>query len=136
MNNLLALVPVLIGFMIPLQAKSNSRLYSGNGDAVLTGLISVSLTVVIIGVFFLLSGRPLSLVRLPWWAYAGGVFGALYVISISWVSGKIASTQLIAALLAGQMLMAFVLDSLQNGGISLKQLTSLALVFGAVLLNK
>lgn len=136
MNNFYAFLPVLVGFLIPIQAKLNGKLFSLNQNAIFTSLISVTLSGLIIGLVFFSTSRSFPLVKAPFWVYLGGLFGALYLVGLSWVAVKVNTTQLVAGLLAGQMLMALLIDLVQTGKVTGRQIVSCALVVVAVLLKK
>ena len=129
------LLPVLVGFLIPLQAKFNGQLFAISKDAVLTGLISVSVTTFFVALSLLALGRPLALPQAPWWVYLGGLCGALYVVAVSFLAARLPLTVLVTGLLAGQIVMSLVLDYMNQGNLSIRQISACLLVGGAVALN-
>lgn len=135
MNQALYLLPLIVGFLIPLQAKFNGRLFEASKDAVLTGLISVSITTLFVGICILALRRPLFLPDVPWWVYLGGVCGAIYVVGASFLAARLPLTVLVTGLLAGQIVMSLILDRLQYGTLSLRQISACILIAVAVFLN-
>lgn len=129
------LLPVLVGFLIPLQAKFNGQLFEISKDAVLTGLISVTVTTFFVAISLLALGRPLTLPQAPWWVYLGGLCGALYVVAVSFLAARLPITVLVTGLLAGQIVMSLFLDYMNQGTLSARQLSACLLVGGAVFLN-
>ena len=136
MNSYYAYFPLIVGALIPIQAKLNGKLYSFNQNAVFTSLISVLMSAIIITVVYFSTTKQMPPIKTQWWIYAGGVFGALYLIGLGWVAAKVSTTQLVAGLLAGQMIMALVIEYAQNGKIGLNQMISAGLVIVAALIKK
>lgn len=135
MSQIIWILPVLVGFLIPLQAKFNGQLFEISKDAVLTGLISVTVTTVFVALSLFALERPLTLPQAPWWVYLGGLCGALYVVAVSFLASRLPLTTLVTGLLAGQVVMSIILDYLNHGTFSVRQIFSCFLVGGAVLLN-
>lgn len=135
MNQLLWLLPFAVGFLIPLQAKFNGQLFAASKDAVLTGLISVTVTTLVVAFCLVAFRRPFIFPQVPWWVYLGGACGALYVVAVSFLAAKLPLTVLVTGLLAGQIIMSIFLDFLNQGALSLRQIATCLLVIGAVTLN-
>lgn len=136
MSNYYAFLPLLVGALIPVQAKLNGKLFSLNQNAIFTSLISVIISCCIILMVHLSTTKDLPLVKAPWWVYTGGAIGAVYLVGLAWVAAKVSTTQLIAGLLGGQMIMALFIDYFMNGRLNINQLVSAGLVLVAVLIKK
>lgn len=136
MKSYYAYFPLIVGALIPIQAKLNGKLYGFNQNAVFTSLISVLISGIIITIVYFSTTKQLPPMKTQWWIYAGGVFGALYLIGLGWVAAKVSTTQLVAGLLAGQMIMALLIDFLNNGRIGLNQIISAGLVIVAAVIKK
>lgn len=107
-------VAVLAGAMVPLQAGANAMLGRTLGHPLLAAVVSLGVSVAVVGLLALLVRVPLpgpgTLVRVPPWAWIGGLVGALYVASAIVVAPRLGATGFITAVVAGQILMALVLD--------------------------
>lgn len=135
MKQILVLLPFFVGFLIPLQAKLNGKLFIASNDAVLTGLISVSVTTLFVALCLFALRGPVFLPQVPWWVYLGGVCGALYVVAVSFLTAQVPLTVLITGLLAGQIMMSLFLDYMNQGHLSLRQVSTCLLIGAAVFLN-
>jgi transporter family-2 protein len=51
-----------------------------------------------------------TLSRIPWWAWCGGLFGALYVGSAIILSPRIGVAAMLSMVIAGQMVMSLLID--------------------------
>jgi transporter family-2 protein len=133
------LLPILLvlfaGGMIALQAPTNALLARAGGSPVLAALISFAVGTLTLLVVWLASGsrpRPASFAGLPWYAWIGGVYGAAYVAVAAYAAPKIGLASLITIGIAGQIVMALVLDQFGAFGLQ-KDPISLVRVGGAVL---
>jgi transporter family-2 protein len=102
---------------------------------VLAALISFAVGTLTLLVVWLASGsrpRPASFAGLPWYAWIGGVYGAAYVAVAAYAAPKIGLASLITIGIAGQIVMALVLDQFGAFGLQ-KDPISLVRVGGAVL---
>jgi transporter family-2 protein len=140
------LLPILLvlaaGGMVALQAPTNSMLARAGGSPVLAALISFMVGTAVLLVVWLISGnRPAgaALARLPWYAWLGGVYGAIYVGIAAFAAPKIGLASLITIGIAGQIVSAMVLDhfgvlGLPKDPFSLARLAGAALVVVGVVL--
>jgi transporter family-2 protein len=111
------LLPILLvlfaGGMIALQAPTNALLARAGGSPVLAALISFAVGTLTLLVVWLASGsrpRAASFAGLPWYAWVGGVYGAMYVAVAAYAAPKIGLASLITIGIAGQIVMALFLD--------------------------
>jgi len=129
------LLVLFAGGMIALQAPTNVMLARAGGSPVLAALISFAVGTATLLVLWLVSGsRPAAapFASLPWYAWMGGVYGAIYVAVAAFAAPKIGLASLITIGIAGQILMAMWLDHM--GALGLQQHpVSLARIAGAVL---
>lgn len=77
--------------------------------------------------------------RLPWWAWSGGVFGALFVGLAIYLVPQLGAATFIALLVAGQMLGSMAADhvgllGLAQRPVDLPRLVGAALLVGGVVL--
>jgi transporter family-2 protein len=130
------------GTMVALQAPTNAMLTRAVGSPVNAALVSFAVGFLALIVAGLALGvRPnLSAVRaLPWFAWTGGVYGAIFVAIAAFAAPKIGITQFLTISIAGQLAMALALDRLGAFGlprieIGLMRLAGVALVLAGVFL--
>ena len=144
-----ALIPMLLvlaaGGLIALQAPTNALLAKAGGSPVLAALISFAVGTVALAAVFLASGRraaPSAFAGLPWYAWAGGAYGATYVAVAAYAAPKTGLASLITIGIAGQIAIALWLDQVGalgrprepiNGG---RALGALLVIAGVVLVRR
>lgn len=140
------LVPVLLvffaGSMIAIQAPTNAMLARAGGSPVLAALISFAVGTAALFVAWIASGNrpgPASFVGLPWYAWVGGLYGAIFVAVAAYAAPKIGIASLITIGIAGQIAMALWLDhagalGLPREPVNLGRLLGAALVIAGVVL--
>jgi transporter family-2 protein len=109
---------------------------------VLAALISFMVGTAVLLIVWLISGnRPgeAALARLPWYAWLGGIYGAIYVGIAAFAAPKIGLASLITIGIAGQIVSAMVLDhfgvlGLPKDPFSFVRLAGAALVVAGVIL--
>ena len=77
--------------------------------------------------------------RIPWWAWSGGLFGAIFIGLAIVLVPQLGAATFIALLVAGQMLASLMFDhfgwfSLAQRPIDLTRLIGVALLIGGVIL--
>jgi transporter family-2 protein len=139
-------VPMLLvlfaGGMIALQAPTNAMLARAGGSPVLAALISFAVGTAALLIVWLLSGsRPgtAAFANLRWYAWLGGVYGAIYVAVAAFAAPRIGLASLITIGIAGQIAVAMWLDhvgalGLPRDPISLARIAGAALVVVGVVL--
>jgi len=138
MNPAIALPMLLVlfaGGMIALQAPTNAMLARAGGSPVLAALISFAVGTAALLVVWLLSGnRPgaAPFASLRWYAWIGGVYGAIYVAVAAFAAPRIGLASLITIGIAGQIAMAMWLDHVGALGLP-RDPISLGRIAGAVL---
>jgi transporter family-2 protein len=137
--NLTLLLPILLvllaGGMIALQAPTNVMLSKAGGSPVLAALISFAVGTAALFVAWLASGNRPGLApfgALPWYAWIGGVYGAIYVAVAAYAAPRIGLASLITIGIAGQIVMALWLDHVGALGL-LRQPVSGTRIVGALL---
>jgi transporter family-2 protein len=133
------LLPILLvlfaGAMIALQAPTNALLARAGGSAVLAALISFAVGTATLLIVWLASGdrpRVAPFAGLPWYAWIGGAYGAAYVAIAAYAAPRIGLASLITIGIAGQIVMALVLDHVGALGLPRDPL-SVGRVAGALL---
>jgi transporter family-2 protein len=145
MNPAIALPMLLVlfaGGMIALQAPTNAMLARAGGSPVLAALISFAVGTAALLLVWLVSGsRPgtAAFANLRWYAWLGGLYGAIYVAVAAFAAPRIGLASLITIGIAGQIAMAMWLDhvgalGLPRDPISLGRITGAALVVVGVVL--
>lgn len=139
-------VPLMLVFvaggMIALQAPTNAMLAKAGGSPVLAALISFAVGTIALLVAWVASGnRPgaAAFGGLPWYAWIGGLYGAIFVAVAAYAAPKVGLASLITIGIAGQIAMALWLDHLGALGlprepVNLGRLLGAALVIGGVVL--
>jgi transporter family-2 protein len=108
-----------------LQAPINARLAAHAGDSVAAAAISFGVGVAVLAsIAIMRSGLPdgAALANAPWWAWAGGAFGALYVWSSLATVGALGAVTLVAALILGQLTAALFIDAVGGFGLAVREI--------------
>lgn len=134
---LLALLALVAGTCIPTQAGINARLSLWTRSPVLAATISFLVGTVALAGYVMATRLPLPPLRTaagqPWWLWSGGVLGAFFVAVTIHLAPRLGATNMLAWLLAGQMLAALTLDHFGLLGYPLHPL-SLGRLAGVLLL--
>lgn len=111
---LLFAVAVACGAAIAAQSGINAALARGVGGPVHAALVSFAVgTLALLLVALLMRGGLPSrdgVSALPWWAWTGGLLGAFFVTFAVIAAPRLGAGSLVAALIAGQLASAVVLD--------------------------
>lgn len=133
------LIPILLvfiaGALVALQAPTNALLAKAGGSPILAALISFTVGTVALLVVWLGSGnRPgaPAFAGLPWYAWLGGLYGAVFVAVAAYAAPKIGVASLITIGIAGQIAMALWLDHIGAMGLT-REPISVGRVIGALL---
>ena len=140
----LIIIAVLLGVIFAWQTPINAEAARRLGSPVLAGVLSISLSLVLVVTFALMTVRAKpdwsEIASAPWWTWIGGIAGAVFVVAAAVIVPKTGSVVLLAVVL-GQMLGAIVADTYGMWGlavqpISLTKLVGVSLVLaGAVVFN-
>jgi transporter family-2 protein len=105
---------LLAGAAITVQAGANSQLKQSLGDPIgalvvnyILGLIGVVLVAVCVRVPIPATEK---IVSTPWWAWAGGLLGILYGLSVVLLASRMGAATLIATVVTGQLVFSVVVD--------------------------
>jgi bacterial/archaeal transporter family-2 protein len=104
----------IAGALIATQAGVNSQLGRYVGHPILAATISflvgsIALLLCSIGVRSTWAGIAAATAA-PWWAWTGGLLGAIFVVTIAWLAPTLGAATLLSVAIAGQMTFALVLD--------------------------
>jgi transporter family-2 protein len=139
----LALLALAAGTCIPTQAGINARLSLWARSPALAATISFLVGTVVLTGYVLAARLPLPALRSaaaqPWWLWSGGVLGAFFVAVTIYLAPRLGATNMLAWVLAGQMLAAMTLDHFGLLGyplhpLSLGRLAGIVLLIAGVLL--
>ena len=133
------LIPILLvflaGALVALQAPTNAMLAKAGGSAILAALISFSVgTVALLAAWAASGNRPgtAAFAGLPWYAWVGGLYGAVFVAVAAYAAPKIGVASLITIGIAGQIAMALWLDHVGAMGLP-REPIGLGRLMGALL---
>lgn len=113
MNAVTLGLAVLIGMLLPLQALINASLARQT-----TGPLFASLASFTVGMMALLgwwlASRPAleyaALARVPWWAWTGGLIGAVFVAASTLLIPRMGAAALVCLVVFGQVAGSLLLD--------------------------
>ena len=116
----------LAGALIALQAPTNAMLARGAGSPVNAALVSfaVGLAALVI-VAAALGAKPSGAEAraLPWYAWTGGVYGAIFVAVAAFAAPRLGITFFLTVAIAGQLAMALFLDRAGAFGLPVEDIT-------------
>jgi len=136
------LAVVLGGAATALQAPTNAKMMGAVGSPVNAAFVSFAVGTAALGILALvLQVRPdLAASRaLPWYAWVGGLYGAIFVVAAAWGVPRLGVATTIILMVAGQLLLSVVLDHFGAMGmpkqpISLGRVAGVGLVIAGVLM--
>ncbi len=112
------LIPVtlaaLAGVSIVIQQVLNANLRTALNSAAWSGFMSYFVGLVFMVLFAVGMRDPLPSAaiasRIPWWAWSGGLFGAIFIVLAIYLVPQIGAATFIGLLVAGQMLASVTFD--------------------------
>ena len=134
---------VMAGVCIVIQQALNANLRVALNSAVWSGFISYFVGVVCMALLALALRDPIPstvvAARVPWWAWSGGLFGAIFIGAAIFLVPQLGAATFIALLIAGQMIASVTFDhfgwlGLAQRPIDLPRLVGVALLIGGVIL--
>ena len=112
-------IPILLVFiaggMVAIQAPTNAILAKAGGSPILAALISFAVGTAALTVAWIGSGSrpaPAAFAGLPWYAWIGGLYGAIFVAVAAYAAPRIGLASLITIGIGGQIAMGLWLDHL------------------------
>jgi transporter family-2 protein len=138
-----AALALAAGMSVVVQQILNANLRSELNSAVWSGFTSYLVGVLCMVAMALALQEPIPSVgvmaRIPWWAWSGGLFGALFIGISILVAHQLGAAALIALLVTGQMVASIVLDhfgwlGLEPRPIDLTRLIGVCLLIAGVVL--
>jgi transporter family-2 protein len=139
-----ALLAVIAGAFLPLQAGMNGRLAKTGGSPVHASMISFAVGVLALVIYILLTAQAVSwkgLKAAPPYAWAGGALGAFYVTVIVLAFPKIGPGLTFGLVVAGQLLLSMLMEHFQIMGaqhqpVSLGRIAGMLLIVAGVTVMK
>lgn len=137
------LLAVAAGVSIVVQQVLNSNLRMTLNSAAWSGFMSYFVGVVCMALLALALRDPLPsagvAARIPWWAWSGGLFGAIFIGLAILLVPQLGAATFIALLVTGQMLASVAFDhfgwlGLAQRPIDVPRLIGVALLIGGVVL--
>jgi transporter family-2 protein len=113
LKNLLLLLTLVMGAMLPIQAALNGKLMRTFGHPVIGATISFLTGTIALLIYAatIRAGFSLSLAReTQWYHWVGGLIGAVYVTGIIVVIPKLGAGLAFALIVSGQLLMSVLMD--------------------------
>lgn len=139
---MILLAIVIAGGATALQAPTNARLAVALASPVNAAFMSFAIGTVALGVLAaVLHTKPdlAAAKALPAWAWFGGLYGCVFVITAAWGVPRLGAALTITLMVAGQLLLSLALDHFGALGvprhpIGIGRLAGVALVFVGVLM--
>ena len=141
--SLLAMLAVVFGgAATALQAPTNAKMMTAVGSPVNAAFVSFAVGTAALGILaVILQTKPdMAASRaLPWYAWVGGLYGAIFVVAAAWGVPKLGVATTITLMVAGQLLLSLVLDhfgvmDVPKQPMNLGRIAGVALVLVGVLL--
>jgi transporter family-2 protein len=134
-------ITLLAGAALTVQAGLNNQLREGIGNPVLAALISFAVGaggILLYLLFSLVMGTSTlpseqQIATTAWWKWLGGLLGAVYVVTIILVINRLGATTTTGLIIAGQLILALVVDHYGWFGVAEHTISPLRLL-GAVFL--
>ncbi|MFP5459477.1 MAG: DMT family transporter [Bacteriovoracia bacterium] len=116
----------LVGCLLPWQPVVNARLGAELASPMFAGFVSFLGGSIVLGVIALLQGslsdKLTRLSQAPNWTLTGGLLGAVIVVAAIFLVPKIGTTALGVSFIAGQLLMAVVMDHYGMAGLPVRSI--------------
>lgn len=113
MNPTSIALAIFIGMLLPLQALVNAALGKQSFGALFAALASFAVGTAALALWWL-GTRPSFdagvLAKVPWWAWTGGLIGAVYVASATLLVPRLGAAALICLVVFGQIVGSLLLD--------------------------
>ncbi|MBV8092569.1 MAG: DMT family transporter [Acetobacteraceae bacterium] len=126
------------GALLPLQAAINARLARLVGSplwaAAISGLVLTVVLTLIAAASMRAGPRVYSLTGSPWWAWTGGLCGAVVLSATTMAAPRLGAASMIALVMAGQVLCSLLLDTGGLLGLPVLPLSAKRLAAAALLL--
>lgn len=118
---------VVSGALVALQAPTNAMLSRAVGSPVNAALVSFGVGFAALAAAALALGvRPggEAVKALPWYAWTGGLYGAVFVAVAAFAAPRLGVTFFLTAAIAGQLAMALLLDRAGAFGVPVQEIST------------
>lgn len=127
------------GISLVVQQALNANLRAALNSAVWSGFMSYFVGVICMVALALVLQDPLPSVataaRIPWYAWSGGLFGAIFVALAIFLVPQLGAATFFALLIAGQMLGSIVFDHFGLLGVPVHPVSAIRVVGAALLVG-
>jgi transporter family-2 protein len=132
------LLALLVGGALTVQVGMNATLARAIGSPVWASAVSFVIGLLALVGFATVTGSRAStatLGQMPAWAWMGGLLGAVYVASVTILGPRLGGMTMVALVIAGQLLLALVVDQFGILGYPQIAVTPTRLLGAALLLT-
>lgn len=138
-----AALALLAGALMPMQSGVNSTLAQNSEGAIWASFISFVVGTLSLFLVAILTRQEwpvmAHLKQAPWWAWAGGLMGAVFVATSAFLAPKLGAATMMALFVAGQLTMSVILDhfgwaTFPQHSINLWRVLGVVMLFCGVLL--
>ena len=138
-----SVVAAFAGVSVVVQQVLNANLRAALNSAAWSGFVSYLVGLACMALLAVVLRDPVPhasvAARIPWWAWSGGLFGAIFIGLAILLVPQLGAATFIALLVTGQMLASVVLDhfgllGLAQRPVDLPRLLGVALLVGGVVL--
>lgn len=116
------------GAALPIQVGVNSELARWVDSPVRASLVSFAVGTLVLAALTVAAFRdwpsPGRIADAPWWAWAGGVLGAFYVVASVVTGPRLGAAAFVAVVLAGQSVAALLLDHFGWAGFEQREISA------------
>jgi len=134
-------IPILLaavaGMSVVVQQVLNANLKGALNSAAWAGFVSYVVGTLCMALLIAALRDPVPsaglMLRIPWWAWSGGMFGAMFIGLSIYLVPQIGAATFIALLITGQMVASIALDHFGVLGLAVRPI-DLSRVIGVVLL--
>ena len=128
-----------LGVLLPVQAGINAQLRTVLGVPLAAALVSFLIGTAALAAGALVTRAPLPVTsawgQSPWWFWVGGLIGAVYVAGAIALAPRLGAATLVAAVVAGQMLISLVLDHFGWVGFPVHEVTPVRLLGAGLIIG-
>jgi bacterial/archaeal transporter family-2 protein len=136
-------IPVILaataGISLVVQQALNANLRAALNSAAWSGFMSYFIGVICMVVLALVLQDPVpsmvTAARIPWFAWSGGLFGAIFVALAIFLVPQLGAAAFFALLIAGQMLGSIVFDHFGLLGVPVHPVSAIRVVGAALLVG-
>ncbi|KWF18657.1 DMT family transporter [Burkholderia pseudomultivorans] len=140
---LLSILTIVAGVSLMTQQVLNANLRGALNSAAWSGFASYALGLACMAVLALVLRDPLPssalAARIPWWAFSGGMFGAIFIALAIFTIPKLGAATFLVLVVTGQMLASMTIDhfgwfGLVQRPIDVPRVVGIALLIGGCVL--